>query len=412
MRILQIARRFVAEEWGGTETAIARATAELAARGHETELWTSAALSRPGRAVVAGAPVRRFRYCYPLLGLDAAAKAALDKKGGNLLSFSMFAALVAAPPFDIYHLHTGKRLGAEAAFVASRRGRPYVLTLHGGVYAVPEAERESLLAPVRGRFDWGRPFGALWGSRRLLDHAAAIFCVNADEVDAVRERHPGRRVLHLPNGVKPEDFAGGDGARFRAAHGFAASDRLMLCLSRIDPQKNQLALVEAAARLAGEESPPKVVLIGPVTDADYARRLDARAAELGLGDRFRRLPSLPYQDKSLADAYAAADVFVLPSRHEPFGIVVLEAWAAGRPVVAARVGGLARLCEHERDALLVEPDDGEALSDALRRVLDDAALARKLGDAGRKKAIERYSWGAVVDQLLDVYRTAIAEARR
>jgi glycosyltransferase involved in cell wall biosynthesis len=114
-------------------------------------------------------------------------------------------------------------------------------------------------------------------------------------------------------------------------------------------------------------------------------------------------------------AFHAADTFVLPSLHEPFGIVVLEAWSAGRAVVASRAGGLKALVEEGRTGLTFDPaaaDAAEALAAALARVADDAGLRARLGAAGREEARGRYDWPRIAAQLETIYRTAEEHAAR
>ena len=130
--IVHVPRRFTADEWGGTETVILET-----ARQQQRESWhpvvvTSLALSDRRHEEIAGVPVHRHPYCYPYLGLTAADRAALDKKGGNLLSFSLLGRLLATPDVRLYHAHALKRLGAEVRTAARLRRKPYVVSLHGG----------------------------------------------------------------------------------------------------------------------------------------------------------------------------------------------------------------------------------------------------------------------------------------
>ncbi|KAA6183171.1 glycosyltransferase family 4 protein [Thiohalocapsa marina] len=404
MKIIQVPRRFVLSEWGGTETTILQTSRALQQAGHEAAIFTSLALSDQRRESIAGVPVRRFPYSYPFFGLSAADRRDMDRKGGNLLSLSLLLGLLREPGVDILHAHTGKRVGGLVRTAARLRGIPYVVTLHGGFFAVPKGEMEQMLAPIRNTFEWGRAFGALLGARRVLEDADAVICVGGDEYAAAKARLPDKRVELIPNGVDCDAFAQGDAAAFRAAHGIAPERRILLCVSRIDYQKNQIGLVEALARVTGPIPQAHLVLIGPVTVAGYRDRLMARIEELGLGDRVTLVPGLRPDDPLLAGAYHAAEVFCLPSLHEPFGIVILEAWAAGRPVVASRVGGIPSFTQDGDDILLAEPGDSADLAARLLQVLQDQPLAARIAEAGRIKARRDYAWSAIAARLLEIYR--------
>ena len=146
-------------------------------------------------------------------------------------------------------------------------------------------------------------------------------------------------------------------------------------------------------------------LVGPVTQPDYRAELERRASELGISDRLAFVGALEPGSPELVAEYARADAFVLPSRHEPFGIVVLEAWAAGLPVVASDVGGLGRLCAaHPEAALLFTPGDGDSLDRALAELARRASAgeAWKMADAGRRAA-QQYDWRSLSARLVGFY---------
>ena len=169
-----------------------------------------------------------------------------------------------------------------------------------------------------------------------------------------------------------------------------------LCVARIDVQKNQMMLVEALARHPGMF----LRLVGPVTQEDYRAVLEKKAAELGVSDRLELAGALKSGSKELVAEYRGADVFVLPSRHEPFGIVVLEAWAAGTPVAASSVGGLGRLvAAHPGAAASFSPDDPVALDSAIAYALDNAAQLRAAGLAAAKE----YDWKRLSEKLVAFY---------
>jgi len=410
--VIQVPRRFVTSDWGGTETLVLETTARLRGRGHDAEIWCPDALGGAPCDELRGVPIRRFPYFYPYLGLSADARRQLDLAGGNLFSFSLLAALQKRPRLDLVHLHTGKRLGGIARHVARQRGIPYVVSLHGGVVDVPAAEAERLVARTGRALEWGRLLGWWVGSRRVLDDAAAVLCVSEAEARALAGQMPGKRVVHLPNGVDPERFRRGDRAAFRAAHGIPRAARVILVVGRLDPQKNQELALRAFGVLATRHPDLHLVLLGHVTDPAYAEALRAQVAASGLSSRVTLIPGLPAAGPGVVDAYHAADVLLLPSNHEPFGIVILEAWAAGLPVVASRVGGIPGFVEHELDGRLVTPGDQPGFVAALEGLLANPDAARSLALAGQRKARERYAWEVVTDRLLTLYEDVLREHPR
>ena len=409
---IQVPRRLVTSAWGGTETTVVQTSRALKRAGHTTRVFTSQALSRQDVDVVDGVEVQRFPYFYPFLGLTREEESEMDRKGGNLVSLSLLRALLQEPGVDLLHAHTGKRLGGIVRTAARIRRIPYVVTLHGNVFEVPDDERADLLSPIRGKFEWGRALGAMLGARRVLEDADAVICVGREEYDAARDAMPSQRVELIQNGVDSRRFQRGNGAAFRARIGLASDARVIMCLSRIDPQKNQLSLIESMPRVIADVPDAHLVLVGPVTRPAYLDALTQRVAELGLGERVHIIDGLRPDDPGLIDAFHATDVFCLPSVHEPFGIVVLEAWAAGCPVVASRVGGIPGFVREGDDALLVDAGDATGRADALISLLRDPELAGRLAAAGRRRASYEFDWSVVADRVADLYRGLVAGRSR
>ncbi len=410
-RILHIPRRFALDEWGGTESVIYNLCKQQQAHGQHPEIHTSRALAPVPREVWRDIPIRRYRYCYPFFGLTAAERHALDKKGGNLLSLDLFWHLLAARDVRIYHAHVLKRMGGAVLTAARLRHKPCVVTLHGNIFDVPAAEAASIVEAQQGHCEWGKPFGALFRSRHLLDEADAVLCVGFSEYEKAKAALGHGRVHHLPNGVTPEAFAAGDRAAGRQALGWPEDVIGFGCLSRIDPQKNQLLLVEAFAALvaARPRQEHRLLLGGPVTAPGYLEEIKSLIGRHRLEALVTLHPAVVAESSQHRNLLAALDGFVLPSRHEPFGIVILEAWAAGLPVIASNIGGLAQLVSHERDGLHFPAGDAAALCAALVRLAGDAGLRRAHAAAGLAKMTGHYTWAAVDARLEQIYQ--LAEAR-
>ncbi|MEU3453480.1 glycosyltransferase family 4 protein [Micromonospora sp. NPDC006766] len=221
-----------------------------------------------------------------------------------------------------------------------------------------------------------------WTRRRLLD----------------RYPIPADRVRVAAPGVEPAPLSPGspDGGR-------------LLCLAAVTPRKGHDVLAAALALLADLRWTCHCV--GPLTrDPGFVHRLRRQIAAAGLADRFR-LPG-PRTGAALDAAYAAADLLVLPSRQETYGMVVTEALARGVPVLASDTGGLPEALGHtpdgHRPGLLVPPDDPAALAGALRRWLTDPSLRDRLRRAARQRRDTLTGWAVTVDRLAAALKEATA----
>ncbi|MCG8600187.1 MAG: glycosyltransferase family 4 protein [Verrucomicrobiales bacterium] len=402
--IIHVPRRFVRDEWGGTETVIQEIAKRQQLSGFAPKVVTSLALAAKAKETIEGIPVERHRYCYPYLGLSAENRLQLDKKGGNLLSLPLLTALLKEESPRIFHAHSLKRLGGTVATAARIRRKPVVVSLHGGVFDVPSSEIEGMSRPVEGKWEWGKPFGALLGSRSLLERADMVICVGDSEAQAAARQLSHDRVSYLPNGVDTGKFEKGDPKQFREKHKIPRDATLILNVGRIDAQKNQLGLVESFQNIARDTPSVHLALIGPETQPEYAGRLRSRIKDSGVADQITLIPGLAPDDPDLLSAYRGCDIFALPSSHEPFGIAALEAWSASKPVVANAVGGLRTLIRDGRTGLLA--DSGTAFSHQLRTLVKSPELRLQLADEGRREALRFYDWSIIEARLEGLYREA------
>jgi len=341
VRIAHVLRRISFADWGGTEQVVWNLARAQAASGHEVAVFATDALGGEADETRGGLRIRRFRPVYPWWPMDRRLRDALDRKGGNPFVPGLAKAL-ADWGAEVVHCHAMGRMAELCIRTGEKTGAKTVVHLHGGAANVPEAEKRDLRAPTRRRLPWGKAVETLlrW-KRRVPEGADGIACVGEDEYEIFKTRHP--HVLWLPNGVDPAWLAGGEKTAKPRDGAFR-----VLCVARIDRQKDQLALVEALER----HPAMRLSLVGPATQPDYLETLRARAREKGTEGRLDLVGALPPGSAELAAAYRAADAFVLASRHEPFGIAVLEAWAAGVPVAASTAGGLGRLLARHPDAAL------------------------------------------------------------
>ena len=395
-------RRFTQERWGGTESVVYNISSQLIQKGFQAKVFCTDMLATPGLDWAGEVPIQRCPHLFPWLGLTEENRRQMELKGGNPLSISLMRALWQEPEVSLIHTHVQHRLGGMARTVARLRGIPYVVSIHGGYFTLPEDQAQKMREPFQGKWEWGKPFGWLLGARRVLEDAHAIICVGKDEWERMRQAFPQKHVFYIPNGVDTRQFTQGDPQRFRREYGLGIQPYI-LCVSRIETQKNQLLLIKAFARFVERYPAYQLVLIGGVAMEEYYRTLRAAVDLLGLKERVVLIPGLSPQDPLLASAYKGATIFALPSHNEPFGIVVLEAWAAGIPVVASRVGGIPGFTQDGEDVLHFSDDDEAALTSNLERLAQDATLRVHLV-AGGKKQVSNYDWAQIADQWLGMYQ--------
>ncbi len=406
MKIAHVMRRFNLNRWGGTESVVWNISKQLNAREIPSIIFCTDMFCQCGEQVVDGVTVRRHRFVFPWFGLSQDSKHKMELKGGSPLSLCMFWALLREPNLSLIHTHVQHRLGGIARTVARLRGIPYVVSIHGGYLTMPEDHSAKMQEPFKNKWEWGKLFGWFFGARKTLDDANAIVCVGKDEYEAMQKKYPNKPIFYVPNGVNREIFQSADASLFRNKFGIDETEKIILCVSRIDFQKNQVLLVRAFASFVERHPSYKLVLIGPINVEDYHKEILATAKELGVEDHLLIVPGFSPEDPLLPSAYRAASMFVLPSRMEPFGIVILEAWAAGIPVIASNVGGIPGFTTQGKDVLLYENGNQEQLVDCMERIAQDPFLSHQLV-LGGAEAVRSYSWESVADQILQIYQREI-----
>ena len=237
---------------------------------------------------------------------------------------------------------------------------------------------------------------------RCSDTVLASCSVEAAQITELYGADPSRIRIVAP-GVDHAFFGPGDRAQARRALGLPAKGPLLLFVGRIQPLKGAAVAVATLASVLRDSPDAHLVVVGgpsgPRGDEEVAR-IDARVDGLGLRDRVLFVPPRPHE--LLSTFYRAADVCLVPSRSESFGLVALEAAACGTPVVASDVGGLRSLVDHGRTGYLVEEPDPEAYAGWVRQILAEPLLAERLSTGSVLRA-RRYTWARAANLLVDIY---------
>jgi glycosyltransferase involved in cell wall biosynthesis len=214
---------------------------------------------------------------------------------------------------------------------------------------------------------------------------------------------PERKARLVLNGIATECAQRANAAQRAAARrllGVDEQDFLIGCVGRLVELKNHAAAIRATARMAAQSDRPQLVLIG---SGPLQQQLESLARQLGISERVRLLG----ERSDARDLLPGLDAFVMPSLTEGHSIALLEAAAAGLPIIATNVGGNPEIVSHERTGLLVPADDERSICSALQRLDADRVFAGKLGAKARAWVLEHVSVLAMADAYDEVYAEAL-----
>jgi D-inositol-3-phosphate glycosyltransferase len=306
-------------------------------------------------------------------------------------------------PYDLVHAHYWLS-GPAGNAARSRWGVPLVASFH-------------TLGEVKNRAPGGGPRevpARLLGERQAITAADRILAPTPLEAEHLKALYGARagRIRIVSPGVDVEEFRPRPKEEAKSRLGLGGR-RVAMFLGRIQPLKGPDVAIRTVAEAirGGRDGTRDLVLAivggpsgpGGIGDLEALARL---ARELGIGERVRFFAPRPHDD--LPWVYSAADVFLMPSRSESFGLAALEAQACGVPVVAAGVGGLRYVVADRRSGFLVEGHDPARHARRLLEILRDSELSRRLSRAAVGQAA-RYPWTQTVEGVLGVYRELIPD---
>ena len=262
--------------------------------------------------------------------------------------------------------------------------------------------------------DLAEPTARVIGEVQVVEAADRLLASTSEEAAELTELYGAdpARVVTVPPGVDLDVFRPGDRVAARSRLGLPANAVVLLFAGRIQALKAPDVMLRAAARMVSADPTLRdklvVVVVGAPSGTGTAEpeHLQKLAGALGIADlvRFER----PVPQPVLADFYRAADLTMIPSHTESFGLVAVESQACGTPVVAARVGGLRTAVADGASGVLVDGHDPQHYADAVRRLLADDALRSRLSRGAVAQA-SRFGWAATAAQVLDLYVEAAGE---
>jgi D-inositol-3-phosphate glycosyltransferase len=388
---------------GGMNVYIVEVAKRMAERGIEVDLFTRATSRTlpPSAELVPGVTVRHVA-AGPLEELD---KAELPRQMCAFTSGLLRTEAAHEPGhYDLIHSHYW--LSGQAGHAARMRwGVPLVHSMH----TLAKVKNAALAAG-----DSPEPLGRVLGEQRVVDSADRLIANTEDEAHQLRTLYDAcpEQVVTVFPGVNLDTFTPEAPGSARARLGLPEDKAVLLFVGRIQPLKAPDVLIRAAATMLEREPRLRdrllVAVVGGPSGSGRTRpdELVRLAERLGVADVVRFEP--PCSQQELADWYRAADVTVVPSHSESFGLVAVESQACGTPVVAAEVGGLRTAVRDGESGVLVRGHDPADYARVLAGLLDAPRRLRRMSRAAVRHGVA-FGWQATVDRLLETYTEAVGE---
>ena len=306
---------------------------------------------------------------------------------------------------DVYEAHAVSGYGLLKALNKQGIKKPFIHTIHGVLADEYEQTKKNGYDSFRGRI-------ANYFMHRLAKleaetakNATLIVTISKYSLEKIKQFYNvnEEKVRIVPNGVDPEKFKPlEDQAAVKRQFGLG-NEPCVLFVGSLIPRKGLPSLIEAAKKIVKEQSETKFLIVG---EGPLRSQLANSLEAANLSDNFKFLGNV--KEDMLPAVYNCGDVFVLPSIQEGQGIVLLEAQASAKPVVAFNIGGVNEALLNGETGLLVKRGSTNMLADAIMKLLSDKALREKMGANGRRFVAENFTWDICAQKMLNVYREALA----
>jgi D-inositol-3-phosphate glycosyltransferase len=393
-------------ETGGLNVYVREVSRELAARGVQVDIFTRRQVDHTADVVDLAPNVR-------IVHVEAGPPRGLDKY--EVLDYlSEFACgvqryrLLTGRRYDLIHAHYWLSMRTGLQF-QERWQVPLVAQFHTLAQLKNRVARDDAEREQQVRYDIER---AAIGQ---ADRVVAVSATDRRQMETLYGACPHKIEL-VPGGVDSRRFRPGPRAQARADLGLPADAAILLFVGRIQRLKGIEVLFRAAAELQEQSRLDRELLVlvvggrpgeGPTLSPEQREiaRLQSLAARLGLTDVVRFVGAV--QQDRLPSYYQAADVTVMPSSYESFGLVAVESLASGTPVVASQVGGLRSIVEDGKNGYLIPWRHPHLFAEKLEQILLDRRLAERLGAHGAR-AMQRFSWGSAAKRLIQIYEQLVA----
>lgn len=305
---------------------------------------------------------------------------------------------------EVFETHNNSAYGLPNALHKRGMNKPLVHVIHGTLADEYEQGKQGPQTP-RGRLANAFMKHQAKQEKAMAEKATQIVTISKYSHAKIIEHYgiESEKIRIVPNGVDIEKFKPSDSLNAKLQFRLG-QESTVLFMGSLIPRKGLSYLVKAAEKVVKQHTNTKFVIVGT---GPMQGKIEESLAAVGLKNNFVFLGNL--KEDQLSVAYNAADVFVLPSIQEGQGIVLLEAQACGKPVVAFGIGGVKEAVRPNETGFLLELGDTAGLADRLLELLGDETLRQKMGLAGRRFVSENYTWDLCAERMLRIYREILGK---
>jgi glycosyltransferase involved in cell wall biosynthesis len=397
MKIIEVTPFFLPSE-GGTQRVALNLAREYVAMGHQVSVLTYNAYANTEKGLICTALLKRTENYEGIRIL----RFKYSTFSNIRLSFSIPLSLrllkmLLEQKGDLVHYHGFFYLPNVilVIFACKIARKPVLLTTHGLHEAIFDYSISNNIF---------LKLFAFASMKIVLKNVNAIVALSsADSTALTRLRLSTEKIHCIPNGVdirKFQDHIYNDGLRRK--YSIPCYGPLILCVCRISKNKGLEYLLRAGSKLAQKIGYINILIIGPSVDKQYKADLLKLANNLGISSNTHFKEGVP--DEDLVSFYKKANLFVLPSEHETLPLVILEAMAAGCPLIATRVGGIPDIVADGKTGFLVTPRSEDELFEKMLLVLSDENLRNRI-QKDQAKFIVDYSWEKIAKRMIKIYQS-------
>jgi glycosyltransferase involved in cell wall biosynthesis len=386
MRIVQICPFFYPVE-GGVEEHVLQISKRLRKMGYSITIFTSDS-SRSGRII------KRFEN---IEGLKVFRFTTIFSFGDFGKFWPGFVKKLIKEDFDIVHVHSYRHFHTIlAGFICKMKNKPCILTTHSPFH--PLHTRNLISKTFVIAYDYFLKFFV----DKFFSKVITITSFENNHFKHLLKK----RVITIPNGIDERIFRKIKKAKYlrlMKKFGISKKDKIILFVGRVHPTKGIEFLIKTIKEV--KQNSWKAFIVGPIQDKEYFEYLSKKIREYKLSDKIFFTGFVTEEEKLIL--YDISKIFFLPSIYEPFGIVILEAFARGKPVIAVDSDGPRFLINHGENGFLVKYGDIKNVAKYIRLLLNDKKLYKKISQNNIKKA-KQFTWNKIVEKIIKVYEEVLS----